>query len=239
MSHPRKDLEIFGKIMIVSISEKVGQVYTGRCGGRTIYIAGMEPNAVGSFPCRCCAAVERRGNLIPIVVPNAKYGTPLCYECNLIHALGDLYEENVDILYAKFEKTCGAVMFTEKDGQRRYLLIKNESGHIGFPKGHIEYGESETETAEREVFEETALIFSRYGDFREEYTFTTRENSVKTGVFFIGHYNYREPEIQQEEILDDWLLSYADALRLLNFPEDRDLLKKAEKYISERENNVT
>ena len=34
------------------------------------------------------------------------------------------------------------------------FLIKNNSGHIGFPKGHIEYGENERETALAEVFEE-------------------------------------------------------------------------------------
>lgn len=52
------------------------------------------------------------------------------------------------------EKTCGSVMFTRENGIKKYLLIKNDSGHIGFPKGHVEYGESEAETAEREVFEE-------------------------------------------------------------------------------------
>ena len=126
-------------------------------------------------------------------------------------------------------------MFTEKDGERRYLLIKNESGHIGFPKGHIDYGETELDTAKREVREETGFELVTFGDFRKEYTYLTREKSVKTGVFFIGHYEYREPVIQEDEILDDWLLPYNKAMELLNFPEDRELLTRAEEYINEKE----
>lgn len=33
-----------------------------------------------------------------------------------------------------YEKSCGAVMFSEEDGERKFILIKNMSGHIGFPK---------------------------------------------------------------------------------------------------------
>ena len=84
-------------------------------------------------------------------------------------------EFDIEFVYPKFEKTGGAVMFTEKDGERRYLLIKNNSGHIGFPKGHIDYGENELETAKREVFEETGLDFVQYGDFRREYTYMTHQ----------------------------------------------------------------
>ncbi len=220
--------------MKARLYEKVGNAYIGSGDEHRIFMIGMAKNAVGTFGGKCCAVIESDGLEFPVLVPAELYGNDICYECNIRHILGDLCGRH-DILYTKFEKTCGAVMFTEKDGARKYLLIKNESGHIGFPKGHVEYGETETETAEREVFEETGLVFEQYGDFREEYTFSTRENSIKTGVFFIGHYPYREPKIQQEEILDDWLLSYADALRQLNYPEDIDLLKKAEAYISETE----
>ncbi|MBP3858117.1 MAG: NUDIX domain-containing protein [Ruminiclostridium sp.] len=236
MSHPRKDFEIYGKPIIVTLGERVGSAFIAGYEGKLAYAAGYEENDVGAFSGKTCAVIERGDTEIPVVVPSEMYGGELCYECNLLHELGSLISDT-DTLYPKFEKTAGAVMFTEKDGGRRYLLIKNESGHIGFPKGHIDYGESEAETAGREVFEETGLDFVQYGDFREEYTYETREKTIKTGVFFIGHYDYRKPVIQEDEILDDWLLSYPDALRMLNYPEDRELLQKAEKYISECENN--
>ena len=52
-----------------------------------------------------------------------------------------------------YEKSCGSVMYTEQDGEIKYILIANISGHFGFPKGHIEYGETEKQTAIREIYE--------------------------------------------------------------------------------------
>lgn len=229
--HPRKNFEIYGKLVTVTLKEKIGETYLSEHNGRLAYAVGFPSHDVGTFTAKTCAVIVRGGVEIPVMVPAKEYGSSICYECNLLHSLGDLTQRG-DILYPKFEKTCGAVMFTETDGARKYLLIKNESGHIGFPKGHIDFGESEAETADREVFEETGLNFIQYGDFREEYTYSTKEGCIKTSVFFIGHYDYREPKIQEDEILDDWLLTYADAMRKLNFPEDRELLQKAESYIS-------
>ena len=51
----------------------------------------------------------------------------------------------------KLEKSCGAVIF--KDNQ--VLLIKSVKGHWSFPKGHVENDETELETANREILEET------------------------------------------------------------------------------------
>lgn len=236
MSHPRKDFEIYGKEITVTVGEKCGtDAFLGEYDGKTVYITALAEKT-GTLTAKTCAVIERGKTEIYVVVPAELYGGEPCFECNLLHALGSLVKDT-DTLYPKFEKTGGAVMFTEKDGERRYLLIKNNSGHIGFPKGHIDYGETVLETAKREVYEETGLDFVQYGDFRDEYTYMTHQKTVKTGVFFIGHYDYRKPEIQADEILDDWLLPYGKAMELLNFPEDRNLLEKAEKYISENEKN--
>ena len=62
-----------------------------------------------------------------------------------------------------FEKSCGAVVIhNERDEagslQRYVLMIKHTAGgHYSFPKGHVEVGETETMTAEREVLEETSV----------------------------------------------------------------------------------
>ena len=37
-----------------------------------------------------------------------------------------------------FEKACGAVLFSEDGGERRYLLVQGHNGRVGFSKGHIE-----------------------------------------------------------------------------------------------------
>ena len=55
------------------------------------------------------------------------------------------------------EKSCGAVVFTRDHGLVQYLIIQSKEGFYGFPKGHIEPGEQEEETALREIWEETGL----------------------------------------------------------------------------------
>ena len=64
------------------------------------------------------------------------------------------------------ELSCGAVVISREDGETRYLLIANPSGIWGFPKGHMEAGETERETALREIKEETGLDVQFLGDFR-------------------------------------------------------------------------
>ena len=50
------------------------------------------------------------------------------------------------------EKSCGAVVINDRN---EVLLVKTVKGFYGFPKGHVEAGEKEEETAIREVKEET------------------------------------------------------------------------------------
>ena len=51
------------------------------------------------------------------------------------------------------EKSCGCIII--ENG--KVLLIQQTKGHWGFPKGHVEAFETESETAIREVKEETNL----------------------------------------------------------------------------------
>lgn len=53
----------------------------------------------------------------------------------------------------KHEKSCGAVILKEK----QVLVVQQVSGFYNYTKGHIEKGETEEETAIREVKEETNL----------------------------------------------------------------------------------
>ena len=56
------------------------------------------------------------------------------------------------------EKSCGAIVYRKYHGNLEILLIKHvNSGHWSFPKGHVEAGETEVETALREIKEETGI----------------------------------------------------------------------------------
>lgn len=54
----------------------------------------------------------------------------------------------------KKEKSCGTIII---DSNKRVLLVKQKLGWVGFPKGYMEQGETEMETARRETKEETNL----------------------------------------------------------------------------------
>jgi len=57
-----------------------------------------------------------------------------------------------------FNKSCGVLPYREANGVREYLLVyENYSQCWSIPKGHMEMGETEEETALRELFEETGL----------------------------------------------------------------------------------
>lgn len=134
------------------------------------------------------------------------------------------------IYHCLYEKTCGSVLFTHEDGVKKYLLIKNDSGHIGFPKGHIEYGENECQTAEREVFEETGITVTINPETRQEYTYTTFDQTIKNCVYFCNEFKTEKIIIQQEEISQSWLVPFDEAMTLLNFPQDKVVLEKADRF---------
>lgn len=67
----------------------------------------------------------------------------------------------------KEEKSCGAVVVKIEKGKVFYLIEKMNVGHYSLPKGHVIDGETELETAKREIKEETNLDVIFYHGFRE------------------------------------------------------------------------
>ncbi len=130
-----------------------------------------------------------------------------------------------------YEKSCGAVMYTHKDGQRKYILITNISGHVGFPKGHIEMGESEKETALREVYEETGVRTSIIDGFRETYNYLINGFIKKKAVYYLASFEEKDIQMNIMEISEYSLLSFDEAYKTLNFKHDKDILKKADEFI--------
>ena len=58
---------------------------------------------------------------------------------------------------AQFHKSCGVLVYRDENGVREYLLALQIGDNWSIPKGHMEAGETEEETALRELFEETGL----------------------------------------------------------------------------------
>lgn len=133
-------------------------------------------------------------------------------------------------------KSCGFVAYTVIKGEIRYLLIKALNGDVGFPKGHIEPGEGELDTARRELCEETGVEIEHINDMRWQIEYEMPDkDAVKQAVYFLGR--IKEPIAltpQAGEVADARLLSYEEALEYLTFAETKSILTEANRYLRER-----
>lgn len=135
----------------------------------------------------------------------------------------------------KYEKSCGVIPFCFIGNEVKVVLIKQNNGIIGFPKGHVEENESEEETALRECQEETNLTASLVEGFREEISYYIQEYDVeKTVVFFVGFVKDLSLKRQESEISDVMLLSVKDALNAISYEDTKNLLNKAYKHFLDR-----
>jgi len=132
----------------------------------------------------------------------------------------------------KQEKSCGVIAFTRTESGIRYVLAQSRAGHYGFPKGHTEPGETEEETALREVFEEVHLRPTLIEGFREVSEYGIPSLGVrKQVVLFLGSYEAQEIVPQDSELLRAAAVSYDDAMLLLTHEDTRNILTKAELFL--------
>lgn len=134
----------------------------------------------------------------------------------------------------KHEKSCGAIVYKfEKDGTPKLLLVKHRSGgHWAFPKGHVEAGESEVQTAHREIFEETGLKVLLKDGFRESVEYSPKPNVIKEVVYFLGEAVAGMEHRQEEEISELKWLSIEDAKRQVTHEDSRRLIEDAKQFLS-------
>ena len=130
-------------------------------------------------------------------------------------------------------KSCGAVVYRENT-QVEFLLLHYGGGHWDFVKGEVEEGESEEETARRELEEETGLTDARFiGDFREEISYFFRsagQTIYKQVVYFLVQVTSSTVKLSYEHAEYTWL-GYDEALEKLTFKNAKDVLKKAHEFL--------
>ena len=134
----------------------------------------------------------------------------------------------------KREKSCGALVYrVTETGQKELLFIKHRHGtHWSFPKGHMEAGENEVQTALREVKEETGLDIALEGDFRHSVEYYPKPNVKKQVVYFLGHANWGDKVVKQEEEIGEtrWA-PLEEAHNMVTFRNDKNLINKARKIL--------
>ncbi len=137
----------------------------------------------------------------------------------------------------KKEKSCGALIFRETDQDMlEIMLVKMRQGHWSLPKGHMEPGETERETALREIKEETDIDVVFIDGFREATSYSPKPGVMKDVIWFVAHPADVDDEwMKQEDEIDRIVWADEDEARsLITFDNDLDLLNKAIDFIKTR-----
>ena len=138
-----------------------------------------------------------------------------------------------------WEHSCGAVVFTRENGRVLFVIVQEQSGAYSFPKGHMENGETEMETARREVFEETGLNPDFLPGFRAEDVYDLAENpgTRKRVAYFLAEYQHQPLIPRQGEIRSIQLLPYDQALSCFEQEGSRSVLTRAQAFLTEPSRN--
>jgi len=144
-----------------------------------------------------------------------------------------------------FEKSVGAVVFRVTQKGREFLFMKYRSGHWEFPRGRAEEGETELETMQREIEEETGLSQLKIlPNFRKVIRFSYKAHGheydlrVKNDCCVYVHKKvifYLVEALDEDIIISDehqqfrWL-PFEEGYKLLTFSGAKKVLKAANKY---------
>ena len=133
------------------------------------------------------------------------------------------------------QTSAGVVLFQNVSSEKLFLLLNYPQGHWDFIKGKIEQSETSQETALRETKEETGISNIEFIDgFEEsvEYNFRFKKEDIhKKVIFFLAKTNEKNIKLSHEH--NDYLwLEYNDALKKTTFENAKNVLIKANKFLS-------
>jgi len=133
------------------------------------------------------------------------------------------------------QKSAGIVLFRNDSDKNEFLLLNYPQGHWDFVKGKIEQNETSHETALRETKEETGITNIEFVDGFEEYVEYDfrfkKENIHKKVIFFLAKTNEKNIKLSHEH--NDYLwLEYNDALKKTTFENAKNVLTKANEFLS-------
>ena len=158
-------------------------VFAGDGEEQDAYILGVTEPLV-SFDGRVIAAVRRRNDVEDKLVV-APEGMVLHQGqiAEAVHFQEQYFDSTIDSL---FRKSCGVIPFRRVGQKLEFLLLLQTNRCWSFPKGHMEAGESEEQTALRELFEETALTAILYPEHPVILEYSIGSKTRKQVVLFPG-----------------------------------------------------
>ncbi|HYF50718.1 MAG TPA: NUDIX domain-containing protein [Planctomycetota bacterium] len=133
-------------------------------------------------------------------------------------------------------KAAGAIIYYLERGKPLYLLLRSaKHGEWGAPKGHSDTGETEMETAIREIFEETGIRrLSFQPGFREALRYEVRKKGQlfhKESVYFLAQ---TEPDVEvhlSHEHTEAHMATIDEVDVLLNHEDLKEVFHKADAFI--------
>jgi len=126
--------------------------------------------------------------------------------------------------------SCGGVVIFRGKILLLYKNVRNKYEGWVLPKGTVEAGEEHTETALREVLEETGVKAKivKYID-KSQYSFSTVSEEIEKDVYWYlmtADSYYSKPQ-KDEFFMDSGYYKYHEAFHLLKFTNERQILEKA------------
>ena len=141
-------------------------------------------------------------------------------------------------------RSAGVVVFRRsvKSGQREYLLL-DYGKHWDFPKGHVEEGEDDQTAALRELAEETGIKDARLVDgFSHLITYFFRDRAKKLihkqVIFFAAETRAKRIRLSYEHVGAKFL-AFDAALKRATYPKAKEVLNKAEEYLTGQQSDST
>lgn len=129
----------------------------------------------------------------------------------------------------KQEKSCGAIVLNKNN---EVLLVHHNKGHWDLPKGHVEEGETEEQTAIREVKEETNIDIVINSKYRYTTKYSPKEGVMKEVVFFLANNIGERQKPQLEEVSEVKWFEFEEAIKQITFDNSKIILNQLKKDIN-------
>jgi len=126
----------------------------------------------------------------------------------------------------KKEKSCGCIIINDKN---EVLLIHHNAGHWDFPKGHMEDGETEVQTAIREVKEETNIDVEVKEEYRYSTKYSPKEDVIKEVIYFLARNISDNKQAQLEEVSEVKWFGMEEAIDKITYDNSRNILIQLKK----------
>jgi tRNA nucleotidyltransferase (CCA-adding enzyme) len=146
-----------------------------------------------------------------------------CEDKLVVAPLGSLYHQGQiaeavafqeqyfdSVVKSLYRKSCGVIPFRQKGEDREYLILLQINHFWSFPKGHMEAGETEEQTALRELWEETGLHTQLLPHTRTVVTLPGYKSPLgkKDIVLFLGEVDSNVIPLKSEVLEYQWVKAH-------------------------------